>query len=302
MATHNEVAHAWAHQTGKQRRGFNMYYEGDTIYSYGRHFPIARIVSIGGPVLFTTKSYSISTSKHKSYVWRAVHHRVTFHVPNVEASTTAAHLDNFGSYIERAKAAIDKAKRARKYKDAHLNDAAHLVAEANRYSEAFELAQPPLTLDDIDAAAAELKRAAEAEEARWREERERTARERQRERRTELKPLLRDWLMGQPVRPPHTERPLVRVHGTVVETTWGASVPLAEALKLFRLAAKVRKTGREWHPEGLRALKAGDFAVNRIGPTGNMVVGCHNIPFRFAKVAANLAGISIEGEDLVIRS
>jgi hypothetical protein len=45
MATHNEVAHAWAHQTGRCHRGHHMFYEGDTIYSYGHHFPIARLAA-----------------------------------------------------------------------------------------------------------------------------------------------------------------------------------------------------------------------------------------------------------------
>lgn len=33
MANHHEVAHAWAHQTGKQRNGKRMFYEGDRIYT-----------------------------------------------------------------------------------------------------------------------------------------------------------------------------------------------------------------------------------------------------------------------------
>lgn len=73
MANHNQVAHAWAHQTGKHRRGFNMFYEGEVIYSYGHHFPIARLVEVEGrrTVLITTRSYSVSTAKHKTYTWRA---------------------------------------------------------------------------------------------------------------------------------------------------------------------------------------------------------------------------------------
>lgn len=62
----SEVAHIWAaqsQQSGRNAQG-NFYFEGQTIYSYGRHFPIATIV--GNDVLFTDKSYSNTTAKHIS--------------------------------------------------------------------------------------------------------------------------------------------------------------------------------------------------------------------------------------------
>lgn len=83
--SHDVVAHNWAHQTGRKRRGFNVFYEGATIYSYGHHFPIAKhVVTPSGErvVVMTRDSYSISTSKHISIVWRAASH-----LPMVELST-----------------------------------------------------------------------------------------------------------------------------------------------------------------------------------------------------------------------
>ena len=43
------VAHLWAHraQESAPQRG-NFYFDGDTIYSYGSHFPIARHVKHKG--------------------------------------------------------------------------------------------------------------------------------------------------------------------------------------------------------------------------------------------------------------
>lgn len=61
-----QVAQAWASQERASGRGSNLYFESGVIYSYGKHFPIARIVP--GPdepvVLFTTKSYSAITARH----------------------------------------------------------------------------------------------------------------------------------------------------------------------------------------------------------------------------------------------
>ena len=57
-----EIPHLWAHRTqddARNRQG-NLYFTGDTIYSYGSHFPIARhVVNEAGEraVLFTTATY-----------------------------------------------------------------------------------------------------------------------------------------------------------------------------------------------------------------------------------------------------
>ena len=76
--SHDEVAHRWAQNTeGDHAAGFNMWFEGDTIYSYGRHFPIARLVTNEQgekAVLFTTEVYGTSTAKHCTITRRAINH------------------------------------------------------------------------------------------------------------------------------------------------------------------------------------------------------------------------------------
>lgn len=52
-------------------KGSHMFIEGDTIYSYGHHFPIAKRLP-DGKVLFNTEGYSSTTAKQKSYVRRAL--------------------------------------------------------------------------------------------------------------------------------------------------------------------------------------------------------------------------------------
>jgi len=55
--------------------GNNMFSEGNTIYSYGHHFPIAvkvRVLGGGKVALFNPNSYSNSTAKHKGYVESAL--------------------------------------------------------------------------------------------------------------------------------------------------------------------------------------------------------------------------------------
>lgn len=73
----SQLAHVWAQQVQEYGSSSNsrFYFQGDTIYSYGSHFPIARFVkkadALGeypGIVFFTTREYSVTTSGHKHLV------------------------------------------------------------------------------------------------------------------------------------------------------------------------------------------------------------------------------------------
>ena len=97
------VAHLWAHQSQDSARNpcRNFYFDGDTIYSYGSHFPIARHVETkrGRAVLFTTRNYSVTTSGHKSTVRCAIPSGVT--VFHVEHPTERDRRKQFSEYRAR---------------------------------------------------------------------------------------------------------------------------------------------------------------------------------------------------------
>src|ERR1039458_2443164 len=82
-----QVAHLWAHQSQEEAKNSNgsLYFNGKTIYSYGSHFPVATFAENAAgqtAVLFTTSTYSITTSGHCSAVRSAVRHiRPLFNVP-----------------------------------------------------------------------------------------------------------------------------------------------------------------------------------------------------------------------------
>lgn len=154
MPTHNDVAHNWAHQTGRARNGHHMYYDGRTIYSYGPHFPIARIVQTpaGAPaVLMTTARYSVSTTRHIYLARRASAHLLTFCVPSIE-SDAPLHAINLRSYMDRVEESLRLARRARVHASVHLGDAQRLIDEHNRYLVAFKLPNAPFTMPtDVEA-------------------------------------------------------------------------------------------------------------------------------------------------------
>lgn len=69
------VAHLWANEKEESARGSNLFFEGRSIYSYGCHFEVGRIVrnKCGEKAyLLNDKYYSSSTCKHQHCVRSAI--------------------------------------------------------------------------------------------------------------------------------------------------------------------------------------------------------------------------------------
>jgi hypothetical protein len=69
MVKNEDVALAFV--KGRKATGFSMFTDGKIIYSWGNHFPIAYKIGYG-KYLFNVDKYSKSTSKHQTYVQRAI--------------------------------------------------------------------------------------------------------------------------------------------------------------------------------------------------------------------------------------
>jgi len=184
------VAHLWAHRVQDSARngGSNFYFQGDTIYSYGSHFPIARHVETkrGRAVLFTTLDYSVTTSGHKWTVLGACKHLTVFHIQH------PADTDRKGQLIEyrqRYIALARKYSRARSNKPWILGSLRDLVDEANRFAQFFGLRSRLSMPADLSAMEAECR----AIEKRERKRKQRAEALRQRE----AMERLRKWADGE---------------------------------------------------------------------------------------------------------
>lgn len=87
LRTTDEAAHVWAAQTQEHGKAGNVFFEGPTIYSYGRHFPMAKVYThaeTGDRVaLFNPARRSVSTAKHQraaGRAWRGNGEAITAHV------------------------------------------------------------------------------------------------------------------------------------------------------------------------------------------------------------------------------
>jgi hypothetical protein len=118
------VCHVWANQSQEHGRNSNnsLYFENDTIYSYGRHFPIAKIVDdyFGQPtVLFNQANYSNTTAKHQS----DCHYAIDKEKYNqFTVLTVNDYKENIPYYIDLINKEIESAKNSKKGNYRDFND------------------------------------------------------------------------------------------------------------------------------------------------------------------------------------
>jgi len=118
--TNHELAHAWAHQLSPKGRtpNSNFYFEGKTIYSYGKHFPIATLLD-DGTVQFTSRGYSITTNgKHLPAAHSAVSHLTyapSCHTPFIDSwkSHILTNADDFRVAIQLAVHKVQRSTTAK---------------------------------------------------------------------------------------------------------------------------------------------------------------------------------------------
>jgi hypothetical protein len=142
----SELSHVWANQTQTHGKGSSMFFEYDTIYSYGHHFTIAKhITNKEGKkcVFFNDRHYSNSTSKHQALVWRSIPANVEFFkvrrfFDDIDTSTSA-HLENLGNYLEYALESKNKVKTATKLKNNYINELDISINVFEKYCNFFSI-------------------------------------------------------------------------------------------------------------------------------------------------------------------
>jgi hypothetical protein len=270
-----------------------MYFQGKTIYSYGSHFPMAKLIG-SGAVLLTYRTYSNTTTKHLSHVRKAISHMDVISCYNPSWGL----IENLSYEQHRITGQMNilKNKRTRQItKDGAAYEIQIMVSNATKYCEAFdttldaEIAMMKASSDEsfqraadlwsyaLDLEGFDLEAAAEEREARVAKIKAAVSAERKLKNKAELKKWLKGdnnyWRLNSDLTPL-----MLRKVDDVVETTLGAKVPYEHAKRLYGL------------------IKAGlDIADHHVGNykascmrEGSLIIGCHTIPQkeiqRFAKL------------------
>jgi hypothetical protein len=301
------VAHLWASQNREHGKGSNFYFEGPTLYSYGRHFKVAAFTQARDAngeqiVLFNSGSYSNSTGKHQSFARSALHglNVRVIHVPDVsDAPAQYEHANNLQHFADAFASSILKASRARTNKQWHIEQAQRAQADAADYCRAFGLDMPSF-LDDV--VSPEL--LADARDLAKRNAAKNAEKERARVAMlaAEYAEKIEAWRNGASEHECELWRfagmpTALRVRGDVIETSRGADVPLRVAARLWAAVTSARK-----HPDNARRLSndmsgdaVGAYNLRQVKPDGSLVIGCHTIEFSELERMAHTLGFIPEG-------
>lgn len=285
-----QVAHLWAHKAQPSAKGSHFYFEGDTIYSYGSHFPIARHYK--GVVLMTTGSYSSTTAKHISYVRYACHHMTVFHVADPTQKPSSKDVNAYALEIDKM---VTRAAQARDL--SFLIDQLRLkVDNANLFCEHFGFKtrfSMPANIDELKAKAKINAAKIDAAKIKRQKREEAAAQE-----------SIQKWLAGESITIPYTiSRVYLRVIGGIsslpngvidgdgvpelkMQTSKGAVVPLADAERAFKFCMKMREKG--WHRNG-ETFKVGHYQLDAVNSEG-VIAGCHRITWQTIEEFAKQEG------------
>lgn len=303
------TAHVWAQQSQPHGHSGSMSFDGDTLYSY--RTPIARIVplTVGSVALVTSQRYSITTSsKHMPTVRRALPETIrAFYVDNVRATSKREHSENLAALVLNYTRQLLHFRRmlSEPYSYDHIEE---LSATAFAYADAFALDPPSINaMADIEA----IKEYRAAREARnntpegiAKRERSRAKREEYRANKEARERAKRQAAINEAVTRFRAGDPrqgyiggmdggaLLRVSndGERVETSQGATVPIADAKRAIAFVDRIRKAGAGWKRNGER-FPVGDFQLDSVDAVGNVRAGCHSIDWIEIEALANRLGV-----------
>lgn len=262
--TPDNVAHLWAnqHQEEARTQTHNLYFNGNSIYSYGSHFCIAKHVE-GGVVLFTERSYSNTTAKHKSIVRYACIHKNIVYCHNPQGS----HHENFGAWKQECEFIISKLAKAKK-PEKYIQELEGVKHRADRYAKLFDIVVPEELIQAwsmtskgeivayMEAKAEVIKKRKEAQEKRLKKEHRENVKK------------FRDFKTPRV----HTrlEYDLLRYNPTNqrFQTSQGVEIPLAIGLGIYK---------RLVNNQGVEKIL--DFEVKEITKK-YIQVGCHKIEMK----------------------
>lgn len=285
-----EIAHLWAHKARESANGSHYYFRGDTIYSYGGHFPIARHVTNKdgvAAILFTTLGYSSSTSAHINYTRAAIPPSIpVFHVlePDKEPGN-----HNLLRFTENAVNYVAESRKPRKTEavKARLIGYAHdEIRKAQEFAAFFGLVYtaPEDVLKLADEWQAEIEAENKRKAARAKREAARAKRE--------AKEKISAFIAGADVSVPHfIEESYARIEADELATSKGARVPLAHVKRVWPTVKKLIEKGREFHANG-KTIHVGHYQITEIKTDGTLIAGCH----RFERTEVLRIGSLVEKE------
>ncbi len=266
--SNQEVCHIWASRSQEYGVCGSIYFRGDTIYSYGSHFPMAKFIG-DDVVLVTTLKHSSTTSCHQGLVSQAIPPSYKqYHVDTVMGDR----LQHVMYYAARLESTYKKFPRARTNSHRYYERNHQIMDEMLDYAERFRCKSKLPNYSRFVLASPENKETADMQRevftAKQKQIRKTKAAEIKKAKAKNAK-MEQLWLSGVMTQGVKFSEVRVRVNPLdpkELNTSSGAYVPLREAKTLYRLIKRNKP---------VQGIKIGSYTVT--GINGTLRVGCHEI-------------------------
>ena len=282
LKNHSEVSHYWANKIQSQGKACNMFFEGDIIYSYGYHFPMAKHIN-DNLILFTSKGYSVSTSKHLGITRSAIPSEIeVLTVPEVDIrnNTLTSHIDNIEYFINEIKTNFGKSERARKYKEMYLRNGLANINNMKRYLELFKVkSKLPSGLKKavnlfINMDNTEIMEVIKAEQ----DIQKKAELQRKKEQEKKFLELLPKWKNNEVYNLPYYKKQYLRLANNEIETSLHVKI----SIETFKKYYSMLKSGKSLLNEKI------DYYRVTKQDSNLLTIGCHAIPISEINYIANL--------------
>lgn len=280
------VAHLWANQSQTEARNSNksFYFYEQTIYSYGDHFPIAKFHKVNSErvILFTTRTYSVTTRQHVVWTNRAIAKGITvIKCDNVRPCSESDHLLNLSVMKQELINLMSKAARARS-SFGHLNDRMEKVVwRYGSYRRVFQLetVSDCLVIPEDWKAQAQIRLKEQAEK-----DKERKAQRKREEEQIKCELMIDalNWIEHKECNYSAYQYPVIQLRlkdTETVQTSKGAELPVSHARKLWDIIQEIKLGEREEYQHNGHSLHAGSFVVQYIKRDGSLRAGCHDMTY-----------------------
>lgn len=275
-----EVCHYWANKVQPSGRSSSVSFSGRDLLSYAatiaRHYPEG--------VAFSCRTWSNTTSGHQSDARNAARH-----LKQVSVYDPTSVSDSFKYASGFIAGLAQKAATARQRRDFYLLEIKRVVSDFNTFAEwngsEQRLAEPKLD-DATLASIAKTKREVAKEEAK--KAAARAAREA-----LAAEELAKEWRQGEQLhwKVRNLSESLLRLKDGEIQTSHGASIPVADAHKLWPLIQRAKRGQREYEV----GQPVGVYRLTKIRTDGSIVVGCHDIAYSEIEYIAKKLGLIKEG-------
>ena len=248
-----DCIHTYAQRTQSEGRSSNVFFEGNSIYSYGYHYKLGEFITSdnGLAIIINDEGYSSSTGKHISWLLSATRQYKQFRTTYTNGEIVLNRLKSIYEKFQRANKPqkyIDEAASLMYYYEEYNAWSGKVSKEDSEIREYFSM----MSGDNIE----ELKIKAKA----LKREQDKIILEKNKE---NIRKFM-NYEINRITLPEDYIR--ISLDKTEVETTQAVKVPIEEARILYKLIS----SGRD-----IKGFRIGYYTV--IGLNGVLKIGCHKI-------------------------